>query len=259
MVYRSKRRKKQWFYEAAYLGLAAVSALFLLDEEGRYQNINRFIYLLFIADYFRRMVRSEDKWRFFKEHPLDFIVILPIASEFRIIRLFRIFKLMQWNRYLMKRFPKISQVLEKNQVGMMILWLWAVIMLVSIPLTRIEPQMANYMDALWWTIVTTTTVGYGDIVPVTGVGKIIGILLMIFGIGIVGVIIANISAVFFRGDTKSEEPAVKLSDFDRLDREAQQRIVERMRAEIELELFRQYHREESAGGLPRDRGSENGE
>ncbi|MDO4720573.1 MAG: ion channel [Peptostreptococcaceae bacterium] len=165
------KTKRKWFYEAFYLLLAIASLCFVLDGEGRYQNINRFIYLLFVVEYLARAVRSESKWIFFKEHPLDFIVILPIESEFRIIRLFRIFKLLKWNRHLIRRFPKISQVLEKNQVGKMLLWLWALIMFVSMPLTKIEPQMRNYMDALWWTIVTTTTVGYGDVVPVTGLGK----------------------------------------------------------------------------------------
>ncbi len=48
----------------------------------------------------------------------------------------------------------------------------------------VNPKMGHYIDALWWSFSTTSTVGYGDIVPVTIFGKIIGIFLMLIGVGI---------------------------------------------------------------------------
>lgn len=51
----------------------------------------------------------------------------------------------------------------------------------------VNPKIDSYLDALWWSFATTTTVGYGDITPVTDIGKIIGICLMLIGVGIFGV------------------------------------------------------------------------
>ena len=47
---------------------------------------------------------------------------------------------------------------------------------------EINPQVDSYGDALWWAICTVSTVGYGDIVPITGIGRMIGASLIIFGV-----------------------------------------------------------------------------
>ncbi|MDE0092622.1 MAG: potassium channel family protein [Oligoflexia bacterium] len=46
----------------------------------------------------------------------------------------------------------------------------------------INAQVNNYWDALWWAMCTVSTVGYGDIVPITGLGRITGVILIIFGV-----------------------------------------------------------------------------
>jgi len=65
-----------------------------------------------------------------------------------------------------------------------------------------ESKVTNLGDAFWWTIVTVTTVGYGDIYPVTVEGKIIASILMIIGIGILGVLISTLGASFIESRLK---------------------------------------------------------
>lgn len=48
----------------------------------------------------------------------------------------------------------------------------------------VNPQMTTYIDAVWWSFTTTSTVGYGDIVPVTVWGKLVGVMLMLIGVAI---------------------------------------------------------------------------
>ena len=57
-----------------------------------------------------------------------------------------------------------------------------------------DAQITNLIDAFWWASATVTTVGYGDVVPVTEAGRIMGIALMFVGISIIGVFISALGA-----------------------------------------------------------------
>jgi voltage-gated potassium channel Kch len=63
-----------------------------------------------------------------------------------------------------------------------------------------NPNVKGFWDCVWWTMVTLTTIGYGDIYPYTLGGRIIAILLMFIGIGILGVSTAAIAAYFVNND-----------------------------------------------------------
>ena len=60
--------------------------------------------------------------------------------------------------------------------------------------THEEAQITNLIDAFWWVSATVTTVGYGDIVPVTEAGRLMGIVLMFVGISIIGTFISVLGA-----------------------------------------------------------------
>ena len=57
-----------------------------------------------------------------------------------------------------------------------------------------DTQIKTWLDAFWWASATATTVGYGDIVPVTETGRMIGIAMMYVGIGVIGAFISSIGA-----------------------------------------------------------------
>lgn len=65
-----------------------------------------------------------------------------------------------------------------------------------------NPKINNLGDALWWGFVTSTTVGYGDIYPVTYFGRVIAIILMLIGIGIFGFITASFASIFVEENLK---------------------------------------------------------
>ena len=60
--------------------------------------------------------------------------------------------------------------------------------------THEDAQITNLIDAFWWASATVTTVGYGDVVPVTESGRLIGIALMFVGISIIGTFISALGA-----------------------------------------------------------------
>src|SRR5436305_3777312 len=64
----------------------------------------------------------------------------------------------------------------------------------------VNPNVKSFWDSFWWAIVTMTTIGYGDIYPVTTGGRVVAILLMFAGIGTLGIVTAAIAAYFVKSD-----------------------------------------------------------
>ena len=64
-------------------------------------------------------------------------------------------------------------------------------------------------DAFWWAIVTTTTVGYGDVSPVTVEGRLIAVALMVVGIGFIGVFTATLTSVFLEPAQRADEATIE--------------------------------------------------
>ncbi len=76
----------------------------------------------------------------------------------------------------------------------------------SIESNHTNSQINTMIDAVWWTVATVTTVGYGDIVPVTETGKIVAIFYMFFGIGVLALFISVLGTQFYKNHfTKEEE------------------------------------------------------
>jgi voltage-gated potassium channel len=72
----------------------------------------------------------------------------------------------------------------------------------------------DYPDALWWAIVTVTTVGYGDRFPVTEGGRIVAVILMLVGIGLIGVLTATVASVFIKEHTDANKEEFKKGHAD---------------------------------------------
>ena len=81
----------------------------------------------------------------------------------------------------------------------------------------------NYRDAIWWAVVTVTTVGYGDRFPVTEGGRAVAVILMFIGIGLIGTLTATVASFFVQEHTDAnkaqlqaahEDLGVQLTDID---------------------------------------------
>ncbi|MFB5630037.1 MAG: potassium channel family protein [Nitrosopumilaceae archaeon] len=68
-----------------------------------------------------------------------------------------------------------------------------------------DAEITNFIDAFWWATATVTTVGYGDVVPVTDAGRILGIGLMFVGISIIGVFISAFGAILIGSRLKKHD------------------------------------------------------
>lgn len=66
-------------------------------------------------------------------------------------------------------------------------------------------KMTTILDALWWCVATVTTVGYGDVVPVTSLGRIVALVYMFFGISLIATLLAVISNTFYNKSILKED------------------------------------------------------
>jgi voltage-gated potassium channel len=96
-------------------------------------------------------------------------------------------------------------------------------------------SIRHFGDALWWAITTVTTVGYGDITPITPEGRLVAVVLMLTGISVIGVFTATVASMFFQ-EQQSEEQEIEapqnaeiLARLDRIEK-----AIEMLRSDAQL-------------------------
>lgn len=89
-----------------------------------------------------------------------------------------------------------------------------------------DASIDGLADAMWWAVVTTTTVGYGDAFPITPEGRAIAVVLMLTGIGVIGTVSANVAAYFVRSDDDGDRDDLG-ERLDRLERKVDELLARR--------------------------------
>lgn len=178
------------------------------SENAVFYIIDKTAMVIFIIDYLLRWITADYKFErkgvlSFLRYPfsamaiIDLVSILPsmsiINSGFkalrvlRMIRAFRVFRVFKAFRY-SKSFQIIGNVIKNSKKSLVAVGVLAVgyIVVSALIVFNVEPESFNtYFDALYWATVSLTTVGYGDIYPVSTLGRIITMLSSIFGIAVV--------------------------------------------------------------------------
>jgi voltage-gated potassium channel len=173
--------------------------------------IDNIICIVFLIDFIRSFCRAPNKLIFMRWGWIDLISSIPALSYLRYGRLFKLIRLLRILRAFRSTEIIVRYIFRSNIKGtMMSVFLITVLMTIfsSIAILGVEQSPASNIktasDALWWTIETITTVGYGDKYPVTDCGRIIGTILMISGVGLFGTYTAYIASLFVRCNNKEE-------------------------------------------------------
>jgi voltage-gated potassium channel Kch len=167
--------------------------------------------IFFILDFLYRLISADSKYGYFVKQFgwLDLLGSMPIIG-IRFLRIFRVIRILRIMRELGLRF--IIKDIFENRAGASLAIVGFFVILIlefgSYFIIRAESQAANPnittpMDAIWWSIVTIATVGYGDEVPVTVRGRIIGAIVIILGVALFSVLIGYLSNRFV--STKGEQ------------------------------------------------------
>jgi len=205
--------------------------------------IQFWIWLAFLADIIIRTVLSEKSWRYLWTHPLDVIAVaLPAARPLKILTIFTQGTMLASSR---GRVKTIQAVILST---ILLLWIGAVWVL-SAERGAAGASITNFGDALWWSIVTVTTVGYGDFTPVTVTGRIVATIMMLVGIALIGVVTASVAAWFVSLTSSMDEEDDDVRDAR--DDAMAQRVVD---LEAKIDRLLEIQDPSSASRDARDRG-----
>ena len=197
-------------------------------ESNVYFDILEYVTLtVFILDYLLRWFTADIKLNksilSFFVYPItpmaiiDLLSILPsltlLNSGFRLLKIFRllralkVFRTFKFLRY-SKSFKIIADVFRKQKQVLISVATMAVayVLISALVIYNVEPEsFANFFDAIYWATVSLTTVGYGDIYPVTTVGRVVTMISSIFGIAIIALPSGVITAGYLTEATKEKE------------------------------------------------------
>ncbi|MEU3646622.1 ion channel [Lentzea sp. NPDC034063] len=201
MLLANEARLERWERKVEW-PLTALAAVFLgayawqvLDDHGAMhvplEIALWLVWVLFAADFVTRITLAQNKWKFLKTHLFDLAaVVLPMVRQLRVLRLITVLTLLN------KKFQhKIRQRVSIYVAGVTIIVAFCASLAVLDAERHAEnASITTFGDALWWTLTTMSTVGYGDRYPVTGEGRLVAGLLMVGGIALLGVITGTIAS-----------------------------------------------------------------
>ncbi len=169
------------------------------------------ICIFFLIEFAVRFYKAENKLKFMKWGWIDLISSIPNVDFLRAGRTLRLIRLLRILRAFRSTKHLVNHVFQnKAQGAFTTVCILAIILIIfsSISILQFETDPNSNIktaeDALWWSYVTITTVGYGDKFPVTTGGRVIGVLLLTGGVGLFGTFTAFISSWFLK-EKKIEE------------------------------------------------------
>ncbi|MGS0681554.1 potassium channel family protein [Shewanella sp. 125m-7] len=167
--------------------------------------IDTSICLIFMSNFFFELFKAEGKSDYLKNHWIDFVASIPAIEVLRMARLFQILRVVRLIR--MTRSLIIPMLKQRRQatIASLLVALVTILTFSSVLMLIVESGVegANIdtaESAVWWALVTISTVGYGDYYPVTTAGHIIGAIVIVCGVSFFGVISGYMASVFVSPD-----------------------------------------------------------
>lgn len=250
-----KKELKSLGYEVfiALLSILSIIDMFLvwlpgLDDTSK-QVVTIFqmaVTLIFVMDFCYRLFTVESKSNYVIRNWgwADLLACIPNLRILRFFRIFRVYRLMRdiglqtiKNQLLYDRAGSILYL--TIFLGLVIIQTASILVLDAEAASH-DANILTPFDAIWWSYVTITTVGYGDRFPTTTTGRIVGVLLMTAGVALFGVFTSFLANTFLSprekpqtaGETTPAEPAARLLELTQL-LEEQEKTTAAIRQKIE--------------------------
>ena len=184
-----------------------VTTFFVLSDEVTVllNYVDNVICIIFLVDFAIRFKKANNKLVFMKWGWIDLISSIPYIDflragrVLRLIRLIRVFRAFKATKLI---FEHINRNKKQSALTSVALISFLMVIFSSIAILQFEQDVNSNIktaeDAIWWSYVTITTVGYGDKFPITTEGRVIGAVLMTMGVGIFGTFTALVSSWFIQ-------------------------------------------------------------
>jgi voltage-gated potassium channel len=174
------------------------------------------IWLMFLLETVLLASLVRDKVHYLRGNWMNLLIIVggvpflwhytPLAGLLRSLRLVLVLVL------LLRLSRTMRILLVRHRLGMTMAVSFGVVVLSGIVVTRLDPSIGTIWDGMWWAWVTVATVGYGDIVPHNGAGRLFGAFLILLGVVLVSLLTANLSVFLIGGEVERVEREERRED-----------------------------------------------
>ena len=223
----TERLLKRLDWPLAVVALLVVPALILEDRTTNPSLrwacalVNWFVWLAFVAEFLAAFAVAADRVKYLRTSAFDLAVILlsppflvpdvlQSTRSLRALRIFRLLRLMRGMAVAAIGLRTTRRLLRHKGFHYVLVVALATIGLGAAGIYVVErgETVNSVADALWWAVVTVTTVGYGDVSPVSAEGRLIAVGLMFVGIGVISALTATIASFFVGQDQEKEASAI---------------------------------------------------
>ena len=208
---------QHYIYDIVISTLAVFSVVFIIIDysgslTGWKLTCNRLIFAAFTVDYLVRLCNARHRLPFFRRNIWDLIALLPFHGIFlpfpvpAVDNVLRICNLLKIGAFLVRPLKKANRFFNTNGFKYVLIATAILILTGGILIHYAEGMAVD--DGIWWAFVTATTVGYGDISPSTFSGRLIAMILMLVGIGLLGSVTSTLTSFFLERGAQTKQETV---------------------------------------------------
>jgi voltage-gated potassium channel len=230
------RHEIAWELGMGFLAIVYVAIGFALDDPSRSGEqallaIETTLTVLFVAEFATRFGASRNRPTYVRGHWVDLLALIPVARGLRIARLLRVLRLTRFFAGTYRSVMRAERMKGAEGIALVVIAWTAVTVICCVAFYAVEadvnPSLHSPLDAFWWGLTTLSTVGYGDVAPITPEGRLVASALMVLGIGLFGALTAITTNTLI----SSNKPAVARSFVTDLERLAALRSAAHLTAE----------------------------